>query len=74
VGCGRRAPQAELVRFAVVDGALTPGRLLPGRGVYTCAQTACVERAIERRAFARTLRQTVHIEPALRRLYTDPDG
>ena len=48
-GCGRKAPQAELVRFAAVDGALTPGRTLPGRGVYTCRRLACFERALARR-------------------------
>ena len=73
-GCGRRAPQAELVRFVAVDGTLTPGWLLRGRGVYTCMQLACFERAVERRAFARLLRQEVHVEPALGRLYTDIDG
>jgi uncharacterized protein len=70
-GCGRNAPQPELVRFAAVDGALAPGRSLPGRGVYTCRRLACFERALARRAFNRVLRQTVTVDPALARLYTD---
>jgi predicted RNA-binding protein YlxR (DUF448 family) len=41
-----------------------------GRGAYTCRRLACFERAAARRAFARTLRQTVRIDPALARLYT----
>ncbi|HSL65478.1 MAG TPA: DUF448 domain-containing protein [Gaiellaceae bacterium] len=69
-GCGRKAPQRELVRFAAKDGALTPGRTLPGRGVYTCPRLACFERAQARRAFARTLRRTVRVDPALAALYT----
>ena len=43
-GCGRRAPQGELVRFGAVDGELVPGRGVPGRGAYTC-RTAGVLRA-----------------------------
>lgn len=70
-GCGRKAPQAELVRFGAVDGALAPGRTLPGRGVYTCPRLACFERAASRRAFNRVLRQTVRVDPALARLYTE---
>ena len=70
-GCGRKAPQAELVRFAAVNGELTPGRTLTGRGVYTCRRLACFERALSRRAFNRVLRQTVTVDPALERLYTD---
>jgi len=70
-GCGRKAPQGELVRFAAVDGALTPGRTLPGRGVYTCRRLSCFERAATRRAFNRVLRRTVIVDPALARLYTD---
>ena len=69
-GCGRKAPQAELVRFVAQAGALTPGRALPGRGVYTCRRLSCFERALAHRSFARTLRQTVHVDPALDRLYT----
>jgi predicted RNA-binding protein YlxR (DUF448 family) len=70
VGCGRKAPQRELLRFAAVDGRLTPGVRLPGRGAYTCRRLACFERAVDRRAFNRTLRRTVKVDPQLRRLYT----
>jgi uncharacterized protein len=73
-GCGRKAAQAELVRFVALDGALTPARQAPGRGVYTCHRLACFERAATRRAFNRTLRRTVQVDPALARLYTDADG
>jgi predicted RNA-binding protein YlxR (DUF448 family) len=69
-GCGAKAPQRELVRFVAVAGALTPGRRLPGRGVYTCRRLVCFERAVDRRAFNRMLRQTVRVEPELARLYT----
>jgi predicted RNA-binding protein YlxR (DUF448 family) len=69
-GCGRKAPQDELVRFAAVDGVLRAGRTLPGRGVYTCRRLACFERAATRHAFARVLRRTVAVEPELARLYT----
>jgi predicted RNA-binding protein YlxR (DUF448 family) len=73
-GCGRRAPQRELVRFVAVEGRLTPGRGLPGRGAYTCATVACFRRALDRHAFARVLRAPVAVEPALARIYTDADG
>jgi uncharacterized protein len=69
-GCGRKAPQAELLRFGAVDGVLTPGRELSGRGAYTCRRLLCFERAVERRGFNRVLRQTVKVDPALARLYT----
>ena len=69
-GCGRKAPQPELVRFAAADGELTPGRG-PGRGVYTCRRLSCFERAVERRAFNRTLHRTVRVDPELAALYTD---
>jgi N utilization substance protein A len=70
-GCGRRAPQSELVRFAAPDGELVQGRTVPGRGAYTCTTIACFERAVERRGFARVLRQAVRVDPALARLYTE---
>jgi predicted RNA-binding protein YlxR (DUF448 family) len=47
---------------------------LPGRGVYTCRRLICFERARDRRAFARTLRTPVAVDPELSRLYTGTDG
>ena len=69
-GCGRKAPQSELVRFVARNGALSPSPKGPGRGVYTCPRLACFERALARRSFSRVLRQNVNVDPALSRLYT----
>ncbi|HET7567252.1 MAG TPA: YlxR family protein [Gaiellaceae bacterium] len=71
VGCGRRAPQRELVRFAARDGELVAGRTEAGRGAYTCRALDCFQRAVASRGFARVLRQNVQIDPALARLYTE---
>ena len=71
VGCGRKAPQVELLRFVATDGTLTPGLKEPGRGAYTCRRLACFERAVSRRAFARVLKRPVRIEGSLTALYTD---
>ena len=67
VGCGRKAPQAELRPLR------RPGRRRwsttrsgGGRHAYTCRRLACFERAATRRAFARTLRQTVRRRPGAR--------
>lgn len=70
VGCGRKAAQSQLLRFVAKDGRLVPGTSEPGRGAYTCRRLPCFERAVSRRAFNRTLRQTVLIEQKLTSLYT----
>jgi uncharacterized protein len=70
IGCGRKAPQGELLRFVAKDGRLVPGPGEPGRGAYTCRRLSCFERALSRRAFNRTLRQNVQAEPELASLYT----
>jgi predicted RNA-binding protein YlxR (DUF448 family) len=70
VGCGRKARQSELLRFAAKEGRLVPGANEPGRGAYTCRRLSCFERAVSRRAFNRTLRQTVGVEQGLTSLYT----
>jgi uncharacterized protein len=71
-GCGRKAPQPELVRFAAREGVLVSGRTEPGRGAYTCRRLACFERAVSRRAFNRVLRQNLSVDPGLSRLFTHP--
>lgn len=73
-GCGRKAAQTELIRFVDRAGTLVAGAKAPGRGVYTCRRLSCFERAAARRAFSRTLRRTVRVEPELARLYTDANG
>ncbi len=70
VGCGRKASQAELVRFVAADGRLVLGDGLPGRGAYTCRRLQCYERAVARRGFSRALRRTLAVEPDLKALYT----
>jgi predicted RNA-binding protein YlxR (DUF448 family) len=70
VGCGRKAPQSELLRFVAKDGRLVAARNEPGRGAYTCRRLSCFERALARRAFNRTLKRNVRVEPELASLYT----
>jgi uncharacterized protein len=69
-GCGRKAPQRELLRFTARDGALIAGRDESGRGAYTCLSLACFERAASRGMFVRVLGQQVRAGPELQRLYT----
>jgi len=73
-GCGRKAPQAELLRFVARGGKLTPSPNGAGRGVYTCRRLTCFERATAHRSFNRTLKTSVRVDPGLARLYTDVDG
>ena len=70
VGCGRKAPQSELLRFVAQDGVLVSGSGEPGRGAYTCRRLSCFERATADRGFNRTLRRNVRVEPELASLYT----
>ena len=70
IGCGRKAPQGELLRFVAKNGVLVPGLHEPGRGAYTCRRLSCFERAVSQRAFNRTLRQNIRVEPELASLYT----
>ena len=71
VGCGRRAPRRELLRFTLQDGELAhdPSSRLAGRSAYTCRRLGCFERAVSRGAFGRTLRRPVRVPEGLMKLY-----
>ena len=71
-GCGRKAPQAELLRFVAQDGELDAGRPRARAAAPTRAGASlCFERAAAQRAFNRALQATVRVDPGLARLYTD---
>jgi len=73
-GCGREAPQAELVRFTAPGGVLTADESVrrPGRGVYTCRTAGCFAAARKRNAFTRSLRSPVHVPDGLNTRF--PEG
>ena len=74
VGCGQKAPRAEFLRFAAVDGELRAVPESRGRGAYTCRLSPCFARALASKSFNRVLRAAVRVDPTLRDLYTDADG
>ncbi|MDQ3098544.1 MAG: YlxR family protein [bacterium] len=60
LGCNRRRPQTELVRFVrTFKGSVVedPTSRLEGRGAYICADSKerCLIQSIKRRAFERAL-------------------
>ena len=63
IGCGRKAPKDELLRFVAEDGVLTVAPQAQRRAGYTCRRLSCFERAMSRNAFSRTLRTRVRIDP-----------
>ena len=64
VGCRKRAPASDLIRFVAAacgDSFLLkadPSRRLPGRGAHLHPDPACFALAERRRAFGRALRLT----------------
>ena len=59
--CGKKKPQAELLRLAVVDGQVEPDpqRSLPGRGAYICRRRECARQLFKGRARNRIFRGTL---------------
>jgi len=64
IATGEVRPKAELIRFVLSpEGVVTPdlAEKLPGRGLWVTATTAALDRAIERKVFARAARQKAAI-------------
>jgi uncharacterized protein len=79
-GCGRVAPKSELVRFAIARNRDGSGGLvvqdregrMGGRGAYICSAASgvepdagCLQGALRRGGFQRTLRATVALDPEI---------
>ncbi|MFH1059950.1 MAG: YlxR family protein [Pseudomonadota bacterium] len=58
VACGRRRPQAELLRLAWVQDRVEPDppRRLAGRGAYVCRSADCARKLITGKGLRRAFR------------------
>jgi predicted RNA-binding protein YlxR (DUF448 family) len=68
IATGESAPKGGLVRFVIGPGnEVVPDILnrLPGRGIYVSATRTALERAANKRLFARAARQPVNLAPDL---------
>jgi predicted RNA-binding protein YlxR (DUF448 family) len=75
VGCRRREPRSALLRVVVVEGALVPDTAarLPGRGSWVHPTPACVDQAVQRRAFTRALRLTTGPDASAVQAFVSPE-
>ncbi len=58
IGCMESKPKNDLIRIAYYEGVLSvdpPGKA-KGRGVYLCKSSECMQKAIKRKAFQRSLK------------------
>ncbi|MFG3494531.1 YlxR family protein [Streptomyces sp. NPDC047928] len=73
VGCRERAAKSDLLRIVVIKGACAPDPrgTLPGRGAYLHPVPACLDLAVRRRAFPRSLRVPGPLDTADVRQYVE---
>lgn len=65
IGCGLRGPQSGFLRLTL-ERETSPPRVVPagkgertGRGAYLCRRRACLDRAVQKKAFQRAFRASV---------------
>jgi len=59
LGCRKKAPQSQLVRYVAGPGAellVDYRHKLPGRGCYTCLDSECMALAVRKKLFSRALK------------------
>lgn len=59
IGCRETFAQQELIRFvSTPQGSVFPDlrNKMPGRGAYTCFKSACIETAVKKQQFQRSLK------------------
>ena len=58
IGCMESKPKNDLIRIAYYEGVLSvdPTGKAKGRGVYLCKNSECMQKAIKRKAFQRSLK------------------
>jgi predicted RNA-binding protein YlxR (DUF448 family) len=68
IGCGRRGPQSGFLRLTL-DQKEVPARVVVvgakdrrGRGAYLCRRHACLDRAVQRKAFQRAFKKIVAVD------------
>ena len=68
IGCGLRGPQTSFLRLSL-DPDSTPSRVIVaakggqrGRGAYLCRRRACLDRALQKKAFQRAFKTTVVVD------------
>jgi predicted RNA-binding protein YlxR (DUF448 family) len=73
VGCRERAAKSDLLRIVAVEGecAPDPRGTLPGRGAYVHPVQSCLDLAVRRRAFPRSLRVQGPLDTADVRRYVE---
>jgi len=63
VGCRQHGNRADLLRLVSIQGLLSvdTAKSLPGRGVWLHESPSCLQTAIERSAFSRSLKVKVQL-------------
>jgi uncharacterized protein len=71
IGCRKKRPASEMLRFKVVGDLVVPAvnkDSLPGRGCYICPEEHCVTAALKKGRIARALRKNSVILPSTEEL------